>query len=74
MGKRYGEKAIMTTKEEGSQQKGMDRRRFAASTGALLGMLSIGEPASSRVRTRPRRRAPLARSRPGVGISPQSVT
>ena len=39
----------MTTKDEGSQQKEMDRRRFAASTGAPLGMLSIGEPVSSRV-------------------------
>ena len=29
----------MTTKEEGSQQKGIDRRQFATNTGALLGIL-----------------------------------
>ena len=41
----YGEKAPMTTKEEGPQQKGIDRRQFATNTGALLGMLAVGAPA-----------------------------
>ena len=65
----------MTTKDEGSQQKGLDRRRFAASTGAPLGMLvnwAAGvEPGVGRGPGEGRR---WRGAGDGIGINQQSVT